>query len=414
MASDAKKSGERTPEEEQARTVIAVSLVLGVPALIALAIYALALPHTGSVFSVALLTAVSAFAAGALLGFLFGIPRTAAHGAADGVAPADGEPKPVYEPNTNLEQISDWLTKILVGVGLVQIGQVSGALDDLATALEPGLGDDPTGHSVAVMLLVSFAILGFLSAYLFTRLLLQNAFEPFRKALEKQEDSLTSALPVVRSQLDPADVGPTPEQLREALHDASSGIRDEAFYLARNQRRASWRVGDEDRDGHLVELTIPVFDALIALDEDRCFHRNRAELAYALKDKGEPTAADYTRARATLSTAIEIRGASGAVGFSLYEFNRAYCNIELDPASKTGQASDEELAKEICADLEVAAATDSGRGALLGSKKEKKKDGSPKKGTVRETVQLWLERNKANKPVQERVAALAKVAAVAL
>ena len=48
--------------------------------------------------------------------------------------------QPSYLPNTNLETISDWLTKVIVGVGLVEIreviawvsevGQVAGAAMD--------------------------------------------------------------------------------------------------------------------------------------------------------------------------------------------------------------------------------------------------------------------------------------------
>lgn len=379
---DRHKSRRSHEEGKQGAGTMRVLLVLGIPALLGLGIYAL--PSSGKVFAIGLLTAVSAFAAGALLGFLFGIPRTAVPHSPDNMAPTDGTPKPMYEPNTNLEQISDWLTKILVGVGLVQVGQIGGAIDDLANGLEPGLGE--YGHAVAVTLMVSFAITGFLGAYLFTRLRLQKAFEPeaLKIALKVQAD----ALPVVRRQLDPGgNGGPSPSELKEALSAASSGIREEAFYLAREQRRANWHDGDR----HLVDLTIPVFETLIALDDNRRFHRNHAELGYALKDKSEPTPADYERARQTLTTAIDIRGSSHASSFSMYELNRAYCNIKLDPALKIGQKSSDELAEEICADLEVAAATDTGRKAIKGNSA---------------TIRPWLEANKENDAVRDRVAKL--------
>ena len=71
----------------------------------------------------------SAFVGG-LLGFLFGIPRALQGDHPDGPRAADGSgrdglPAASYRANTNLEQISDWLTKILVGVGLVQIGEIA-------------------------------------------------------------------------------------------------------------------------------------------------------------------------------------------------------------------------------------------------------------------------------------------------
>src|SRR5690242_13002216 len=68
---------------------------------------------------------------GGLLGFLFGIPRTTrprpseAPGSDDGRRDMSTTP---YEPSNNLEQVADWLTKILVGVGLVELGTLGGAL----------------------------------------------------------------------------------------------------------------------------------------------------------------------------------------------------------------------------------------------------------------------------------------------
>ena len=84
-----------------------------------------------STLAVAALVAGGAFLAGGLLGFLFGIPRSLA--VQEGVADQGG-----YQPNTNLEQISDWLTKILVGVGLVQFTTFAGHVSDLVTFLGSG------------------------------------------------------------------------------------------------------------------------------------------------------------------------------------------------------------------------------------------------------------------------------------
>ncbi len=374
---------------------------LGIPAVLAMFVYA---AYEGGL-AMAMLAAAASFAVGALFGFLFGIPRanTTQHVVtsveSDSGSASVGTSAPMYVANTNLEQISDWLTKILVGVGLVQIGQIGGAINTLADGLAPGLG--AYGHAAAVTLLISFTITGFLSSYLFTRLVLQGAFEPFRKALEDAEDTLTSALPLVRAQLDPAgDRGPSPEALRDALYESAPGIRSEAFYLARNQRRAHW-TGDEPQ---LVDLTVPVFEALIALDDDRRFHRNFAELGYALKDGSNPTQAKYALARENLTKAIEIRGPGGASGFSMYEFNRAYCNIELDPASdKRDRQSTAELAEAICDDLEVAAETQSGRKAI-------REDRDPDDRDRPLLIKVWLEANKDNEAVRDRVAALLKIA----
>jgi len=120
---------------------------LGIPPLLGLFIYAFTLSSgVGEALAIGLMAAAAAFALGALLGFLFGIPRSIGSSAPDsgkasdeGNATGEGAAARHFTANTNLEQISDWLTKILVGVGLVQIHQVSGAVGDLADGLAPGL-----------------------------------------------------------------------------------------------------------------------------------------------------------------------------------------------------------------------------------------------------------------------------------
>lgn len=351
-----KRLSERSGEEKQTSSLRVVAAALLIPALLALGVYGLV--TDSEAVAIGLLTAAAAFAAGALVGFLFGIPRMVAQSADAHPAVDDGTPKLLYAPNTNLEQISDWLTKILVGVGLVQLGQVGGAIDSLANGLQDGLGE-PNGHAVAVMLLISFAIAGFLSSYLFTRMRLQSALEPLREALKKQEEDLTSALPMVRAQLDPSgETDPTLAELSKALYAASSGIRDEAFYLARNQRRSNWRGEESHEEKRLVDLVIPVFEVLIGLDEKKEFHRNHAELGYAQKDKEHPTDDDYGHARANLTEAIKRRGDGFKARFPLYEFNRAFATIKLGLPEQ----------EQICDDLTVAAATKVGLEAIADTK----------------------------------------------
>ena len=315
-----------------------------------------------------LLTASASFASGALFGFLFGIPRSLAGRQDNGAKDRDDKANRMIEPNTNLEQISDWLTKILVGVGLVQLQQISQGIGHLADGLAPGLGGDPNGPAVAVTLMISFSIAGFVCAYLYTRLRLQSAFalaDVIDAAVGERADTETKALALVRSQLDPGGDGPTQKELSAALKAASSGIRAQAFYLARDQRRANWWNGDKQ----LVGQTVPVYRALIECDPERRFHRNYGELGYALKDRENP---DYSKARESLSTAIEIRGASGASRHPLYELNRAVCNIVLDRAFWDGKASDAATTEAVVTDLLVAVNTKLGRKALKGDKNAQK------------------------------------------
>lgn len=78
-------------------------------------------------FGTALLVVAAASLVGAILGFLFGIPRSLQAAAqaqpADAVAQGHASAanaSPAFRTNTSLEEISDWLTKIIIGLGLVQ------------------------------------------------------------------------------------------------------------------------------------------------------------------------------------------------------------------------------------------------------------------------------------------------------
>lgn len=80
--------------------------------------------------------------------------------------------------NTNLEQISDWLTKIIVGVSLVNSEKIGNAMWQSATtmALSIGASQSASSHSLALAILVYFGVIGLLGGYLLTRLFLQRAF----------------------------------------------------------------------------------------------------------------------------------------------------------------------------------------------------------------------------------------------
>jgi hypothetical protein len=122
-----------------------------------------------------LLLSGAALLAGVLLGFVFGIPRqlqlAESKVVATDEASSSQRARVRYQGNTNLEQISDWLTKILVGVGLTQIGQVPTIYGQIATFFGPAIGGD-IGGTVAVCLTIFFPIVGFMIGYLWTRLYL--------------------------------------------------------------------------------------------------------------------------------------------------------------------------------------------------------------------------------------------------
>src|SRR5580704_6185346 len=142
--------------------------------------------HFASVFSVGLMAACAAIVSGGLLGFLFGVPHvregeTAQTQSGGRNSPADSEDESgssgssiTYRPNTSLEQISDWLTKMLVGVGLVEIKSIPGKLKGAAGFVAKGLGNNDQAQAFALTLLVFFAVCGFVFGYLWARLYLKR------------------------------------------------------------------------------------------------------------------------------------------------------------------------------------------------------------------------------------------------
>ena len=127
--------------------------------------------RSGAAFVVVLMAGVTALAAGILLGFLFGIPRTP-NGDENGSSAdrKEGGRGLDYRPSTNLEQVTDWLTKILVGVGLVELKQVGNALGRLGTLVSAALNPPLQGVNVlAECAVIVFACVGFLLSFLWTR-----------------------------------------------------------------------------------------------------------------------------------------------------------------------------------------------------------------------------------------------------
>lgn len=320
--------------------------------------------------AVAALVAGGAWVAGGFLGFLFGIPRSLAQPAPETTSDTD----PRYSPNTNLEQISDWLTKILVGVGLVQFTTFAARAGDLVRFLGPAFGGGALGEAFAGALLVLSSAGGFLSFYLITRIYLPRAFAQadrdmvtrvvqveIAKVQKTQEQSDLEALSLATRQLEP-EPGAQPilqSDLDAAMKAASPVVKSHVFLRAREQRSKS-----QKNDKPKMERTIPVFRALIAAEGDRPFHRNHAQLAYALKDQTQP---DLSQAEDELTKAIQLRDQEGIRGFLLYELNRAITRIRrygsnppaevrvLIEADLTAAAASSSLARHIGGDQEIGA-----------------------------------------------------------
>jgi hypothetical protein len=331
--------------------------------LLALCIYSASL-HSWSVLGCGLGVTAAAIMAGGLLGFLFGIPRTIVNATTSGQGGG-------YEGITNLEQISDWLTKILVGVGLVQIARAPTALAHLADAMAPGFGGVSSSGGFGLALAIFFSATGFLYLYLWSRidfLLELRSLNAIRATVRAAAKAIVSATETekqaILSKIDRAlnpQAGvatPNSEELTAAISGATPYLRQQTFQRAEEQRRQNWR-SNPDR----MTRTIPVFEALIATDKDNRYHRNHGELGFALKDLHPP---QLQRSFEELSTAITMRGSPPSEkGWAAYELNRAVCRILLDSALDANSPSTVDVAAAIVADLQ-AADTDSYNHSLIG------------------------------------------------
>jgi len=153
----------------------------------------------------------ASLALGGLLGFLFGIPgrqqgtvqinqpgvaaidteinKVTGTGGAAGTASGDitspdtanGHTVPNSTQNahsdaSNLEQVSDWVTKLLLGGGLTQLQQIPGMIWGLARSVAIGIDSRATGQDLlseqafASGVLIYFFVTGFFGGYLITKL----------------------------------------------------------------------------------------------------------------------------------------------------------------------------------------------------------------------------------------------------
>ena len=114
-----------------------------------------------STFGSGMLIGGASFAAGGLGGFIFGIPSLTQN--------TDSQKATSLKYNDNLIQISDWLTKIIVGVGLVQLTKIPDKIRLLGESLKSSFGNDDWGRNASLSIVFYFFLFGFLIIYFWTR-----------------------------------------------------------------------------------------------------------------------------------------------------------------------------------------------------------------------------------------------------
>jgi uncharacterized integral membrane protein len=125
-------------------------------------------------FAWALGVAMAAWLGGCLLGLLFGLPSVVEIKVTDNREDNGGENQQGsslgYRESTNLEQVADWVTKILIGLALTQYYWLQTAFEvafEMASRLMTG--EKESSAAPAAIIAIGFAINGFLIAYLMMR-----------------------------------------------------------------------------------------------------------------------------------------------------------------------------------------------------------------------------------------------------
>ncbi|KQV19800.1 MULTISPECIES: hypothetical protein [unclassified Kitasatospora] len=191
--------------------------------LLGLALYASASGDWAAALGGGLVVSASSMMVGGGAGFLFGIPRLLTSGAAAQPADLSATSTASYAPNTNLEQVSDWLTKILLGAGLTQIGTLPRRLAQLGDALAPVVGGGSGASAFAASLAVYFTVLGFLSGWLLTRLRLARALST--------ADRQTLADSVGQTVRRARELDFSPAEVRRLFEAETEGLRVQALAL---------------------------------------------------------------------------------------------------------------------------------------------------------------------------------------
>jgi CheY-like chemotaxis protein len=227
-----------TSRGERALGWMAVVFVLASLAIVVFSLNARTLGLAATTATALLILAGAASVCGWFLGFLFGIPRAlqnsdlrSAQTEVGDTSARAGSLAIRYQANTNLEQISDWLTKIIVGVSLTQIPSIATALSMLSAEVSRGMEPQALAHTIVGASVVLFGILGFLFGYLWTRLSLAEAFSVSDARSRAAQIESAIAITAAKFQSGPPDAA----SLRQIANLASRLTEDKVQLLRGKQ-----------------------------------------------------------------------------------------------------------------------------------------------------------------------------------
>ncbi|CAM3685915.1 hypothetical protein CWM58_04005 [Klebsiella sp. H-Nf2] len=211
-----------------------------------------------------LLWVMACLSVGAGIGFLFGIPRAGNKDQANKITPNNKQiqtytaTSDIYQgrPNTNLEEVSDWLTKIIIGLTLVNLKTLGNHLIVISNYVAASMSDKPNESmkSLSIALILGFSTIGFLCGYLYTRLFLQGAFQRSDSQFYKTLDDVLKAdadeffkegTPVVPTPTDVAIAkkikdtlpGNNPDAIKPSLHSLVNNYEQARISMPSGDKR---------------------------------------------------------------------------------------------------------------------------------------------------------------------------------
>lgn len=138
--------------------------------------------------SLFLLLGAASYVSGFFLGFLFGIPKRNAESETD------------YNLSNNLVDISDWLTKIIIGLGLIEIKTIPGHLESIGIYIMNATGrSDQSVKVFSIFAVVYFSIFGIYYGYNYMRLFLSGLYKGADDNLLKNQEELTEKEKILTS-----------------------------------------------------------------------------------------------------------------------------------------------------------------------------------------------------------------------
>jgi hypothetical protein len=216
-------------------------------------------------------------------GFLFALPRFSESKAGDtpatGAAGAD-RGGPTFSPSKNLDTVADRFATLVAGAVLSQLATIPSYVNRFATFFSTNLGLRDAGKPLGVAIILVYAPLGFVLAYVATRTIGARAFASSDIALLRTGSKVVAELPVLPDIVDEA----TPDQRAVAARIAAvplstlESVRDRTAWARAQSILKNWKAAET---AYQQVLVIDNTNPKLTLEYATVLYNDEAFLEYA-------------------------------------------------------------------------------------------------------------------------------------